>query len=137
MRLRMIGYVLVSLLAVPAQGRRLTPGVAFTATLQSGTTGATATMTWRTHRNCSQFQLLGFRCVGRWDCEGAACPGRRGFLAFIVDRSRYDKVMLTAGRHTTCLALPLAVFMCRVPDRDGDRLGRGAGRAGRSRPRRW
>ena len=36
------------LLAATAEARHLTPGVAFTATLQSDTTGATASMTWRT-----------------------------------------------------------------------------------------
>lgn len=104
MRLRMLGCVLVLLLAAPAGARRLTPGVAFTATLQSDTTSGTATMTWRTHRNCAQFGLLTFRCDGGWDCEGPACPGRRGFLAFVVQRSRYDQAILVDGRRTTCLA---------------------------------
>jgi len=57
---------LLLLLAATADARRLTPGVAFMATLQSDATGATASMTWRTRRTCPQFQLLGFRCLGTW-----------------------------------------------------------------------
>jgi len=94
MRLVLLGCLLVPLLTRAVEARRFTPGVAFTVSLQSDATGATATMTWQTRRICSQFQLMGFRCLGRWECAGDACPGRKGRLAFHFDPSRYHDVML-------------------------------------------
>ena len=96
--------LLASLAAVGADARRFTPGVAFTAKLKSTNTGATATMILHTRPICAQFPVLNFRCQGRWECEGAACPGRRGQLAFIFDRGRYDEVMVLAGRNV-CVML--------------------------------
>lgn len=104
MRIVTLAGMLLFALVVGAQARRITPGFIFTATLHSES-GSTATMTWHTHRHCSQFNVFSFYCRGRWTCEGAACPGRRGYLVYIFDRLRYDTVMFESRRGPTCFTL--------------------------------
>jgi hypothetical protein len=77
MRLATLTCLLVSMVAASrAEARRLSPEFAYTATLQSDATGATAAMTWHTRRVCDHVAPFEFFCRGRWDCHGVACHAR-------------------------------------------------------------
>jgi hypothetical protein len=105
MKLAMLGCLLVSLTPLTTEARRFSPGAAFTATLQSETTNATATMTWVTSRTCDQGPLVfQFQCLGRWQCDGAACPGRRGRLMFTFDPKGFHDVLLRVSPRSVCSA---------------------------------
>ena len=110
MRVAILGFLLVSLAPLTSEARPFKPGAAFTATLQSDTTGATATMTWRTDRICVQGPLVRsgrpqFVCPGgRWDCDGAACPARRGRLTFLFDPDGLHEATLFVSRRSLCIA---------------------------------
>jgi hypothetical protein len=110
MRIATLVVILVLTLTLSAQAQRYSPGLSFTASLQSETTGSTATMIWQTYRRCDQFNVFSFLCLGKWRCEGAACPGRHGRLQYIFDRSRYDQVYISvSGRPgLLCVTYPMS-----------------------------
>jgi hypothetical protein len=104
-----LGCVLVLITAVTTEARRSSPGVSFTATLESGATGATAPMIWTTRRNCTLGPTIldgrpEFRCAGRWRCDGDACPGRRGRLEFTFDPDGFHEVLLKVSPQSVCTA---------------------------------
>ena len=115
MRLPMLGCLLVFLTPLTTEARRLSPGIAFTVTLQSDKTGATATMMWATHRTCSQFQPFEFWCPGRWQCDGAACPRRRGRLALTFEQGGFHEVILFVSRRFSCAAQFVASVASNQP----------------------
>jgi hypothetical protein len=94
------------MIPLAAEARRFTPGTAFTATLKSDRTGATATMTWQTRRRCDQLvNVFSFHCLGRWECEGAACPGRRGRLQFRFDSAGYHQAYVLVSDWSSCVSM--------------------------------
>ena len=108
MRVVALACVLVSLSVLPTEAK-FVPGTSFTATLESDTTGATATMTWTTDSSCTQGPVTAdgrpqFRCDGRWRCHGDACPGNRGRLEFNFDPEGYHSVLLRIAPRTICTA---------------------------------
>src|SRR5262249_11736448 len=118
MRLPVLGCLLVFLTPIATEAGRFTPGIAFTVTLQSEKTGATATMTWSTHRTCAQFQPFEFLCLGRWQCDGDACPGHGGRLWITFEQDGFHQVTLHVTRRRSCAAQFVA-FVARISPYDG------------------
>lgn len=109
MRSALIVYLVVVATSFTADARRLRPGAVFTASLERESTGATAVMTWTTDRSCVQTGWspagLEVKCRGRWECDGVACPGRRGRLDFFFRPDGFNQVFLRVSRRpVSCTA---------------------------------